>query len=330
MAGDGQGAGYAVRQSAPPVPLLASVAAVAVYVAIVREREANTIAVLGSLAAGIAIWLALVVLGRRSGPSTAHPRLYLTLISDVDRVAVMLTRAEERLDRLNDPDRAATERARVAAMRSNLVTLAGRLEYNADANQPPATRDLRGSDTNPVKRLHGWSAGVAYSTAFRDLHAIESDAILIADRNELVGLALYEYMRLTDSKIADKQREMLAHDLTMAVATLRAPRPHQVFEPPKPPEFVTAEAWALPNTDDLERARSLIRTVDLAVTDFRDSLYEALLAQREQGSLWVFATGALIYLLVAFAILVFTPVPQLLSGTTLFAVGAWRAFSTAC
>lgn len=299
----------ALVAAAPPVPLLAAVTGVLVYVYLRVHCSSFTPGLWWSLVLGGAIWLGAAMLQwPRQRLATSNPRLFAILRNQVISLEGALARLEVGLP--GSPTE-AVDRARLHLLRSEVALLADELGFDGRAR---AARGVRSS-------VDDWTSESGYTAFFQRLHAIEVGKLLVLQRDELVGFALELHLRLIDSPL-EKVNGTLSYQLESALASLGVQEPRRVLERGEPPQAATAHRWQAATPAAVEQARFLLRTVAWTVISYRDGLYAALVAQRQQASLSVFVTGVILYGFVATMILAHVPSAQLLSGALLFGAGA--------
>ena len=177
-----------------------------------------------------------------------------------------------------------------------------------------------------VKKSLAWVAASGYINLWKELHNAEEALIDMLPPEVVVADAIYDEMRIQDSKI-DNSDELL-RKLRVAVSTLDPSA--KAYLQPSPTS--TQGASAIPSDapiptgaafDVLEmQGRSILREVRHALNEFRDDRWEAIVRVRNQFVGTMILTGLTLYVLLQFTILAGVSRPAMTTATAFYLVGA--------
>jgi hypothetical protein len=226
---------------------------------------ASLVIVLFGLAVGLLLWLgAAATTNADARPDQANPRSYSDLVG-----------------RMNEAE--ATIECRVAAARlapdaAPVVDL-GVLKARLIASPPDAD----------------WASGMAYVSAWRDLHRIEESLVSVADRTELDGMLRHDQLRVEGSKL-DRKDSLVRSLIEDARKRLDA------------------------DADD--DVRSLLLPIRQAVNDFRDRRFEALVRNRMYVDRVSLLLGLAAWALLCLTVLAGASPTQVTGVAALYLIGA--------
>ncbi len=163
-----------------------------------------------------------------------------------------------------------------------------------------------------VKKSLAWVTASGYINLWKEMHNAEEALIDVLPREVVIADALYDELRIQDSKI-DTSDELLKK-LRMAVTVLD-PSAKAFLQSPPPDTAPT-------NVPSEMQARSVLREVRHALNEFRDDRWEAIVRVRNQFVCTTIFTGLIMYVLLQFAILAGTPRSAIISATAFYLVGA--------
>ncbi len=163
-----------------------------------------------------------------------------------------------------------------------------------------------------VKKSLAWVTATGYINLWKELHNAEEALIDVLPREVVIADALYDELRIQDSKI--ETSDELLKKLRMAVTVLD-PSAKAFLQSPPPDTAST-------NVPSEMQARSVLREVRHALNEFRDDRWEAIVRVRNQFVCTTTFTGLTLYVLLQFAILAGTPRPAIISATAFYLVGA--------
>jgi hypothetical protein len=177
-----------------------------------------------------------------------------------------------------------------------------------------------------VKKSLGWVTASGYINLWKEMHDAEEALIDIMPREVVVADAIYDEMRIQDSKI-DNSDELL-RKLRLAVSTLD-PQAKAYLQPSQTStQGAGATLAAGPVStgavsDVLElQGRSILREVRHALNEFRDDRWEAIVRVRNQFVCTMILTGLTLYVLLQFTVLAGVSQPAMIAATAFYLVGA--------
>jgi hypothetical protein len=162
-----------------------------------------------------------------------------------------------------------------------------------------------------AKKSLAWVTAIGYINLWEEMHDAEEALIDMLPREAVIADALYDELRIQDSKI-DTADELLK-ELRMAVMVLDPSAETYLQSPPSDP----VPAGATP-----EQARSVLREVRHALNEFRDGRWEAIVRVRNQFVCTAILTGLTLYVLLQFTMLAGVSRPAIISATAFYLVGA--------
>ena len=163
-----------------------------------------------------------------------------------------------------------------------------------------------------VKKSLAWVTASGYINLWKEMHNAEEALINVLPREAVIADALYDELRIQDSRI-DTSDELLKK-LRMAVTVLD-PSAKAFLQSPPPDTAPT-------NVPSEMQARSVLRGVRHALNEFRDDRWEAIVRVRNQFVCTTTFTALTLYILLQFAILAGTPRSAIISATAFYLVGA--------
>ncbi|HEX6480742.1 MAG TPA: hypothetical protein VF043_18030 [Ktedonobacteraceae bacterium] len=177
-----------------------------------------------------------------------------------------------------------------------------------------------------VKKSLGWVTASGYINLWKEMHDAEEALIDILPREVMVADAIYDEMRIQDSKI-DNSDELL-RKLRLAVSTLDQSARSYL----QPSQTSTQGASAIPSAAPASTAtvsdvsemqgRSILREVRQALNEFRDDRWEGIVRVRNQFVCTMILTGLILYVLLQFTILAGVAQAAMITATAFYLVGA--------
>ncbi len=177
-----------------------------------------------------------------------------------------------------------------------------------------------------IKKSPGWVTASGYINLWKEMHDAEEALIDIMPREVVVADAIYDEMRIQDSKI-DNSDELL-RKLRLAVSTLDQsaksylqPSPTSTQGASAIPSAAPVETGAVSDVSEMQ-GRSILREVRHALNEFRDDRWEAIVRVRNQFVCTMILTGLTLYVLLQFTILAGVSQPAMITATAFYLVGA--------
>src|SRR6266567_155923 len=177
-----------------------------------------------------------------------------------------------------------------------------------------------------VKKSVSWLTASGYINLWKEMHDAEEALIDMMPREVVVADAIYDEMRIQDSKI-DNSDELL-RKLRLAVSTLDPSAKSYL----QPSQTSTQGASAIPSAAPVStgtvsdvsemQGRSILREVRHALNEFRDDRWEAIVRVRNQFVCTMILTGLTLYVLLQFTILAGVSQPAMITATAFYLVGA--------
>jgi hypothetical protein len=177
-----------------------------------------------------------------------------------------------------------------------------------------------------VKKSIAWLTASGYINLWKEMHDAEEALIDIMPREVVVADAIYDEMRIQDSKI-DNSDELL-RKLRTAVSTLDPSAKSYLQPSPASTQVASAIPSAAPVStgavSDMSemQGRSILREVRHALNEFRDSRWEAIVRVRNQFVCTMILTGLTLYVLLQFTILAGVSQAAMITATAFYLVGA--------
>ena len=255
----------------PAVPMTAVVATVISYATGIPHGLLGASAEATSVAIGtgtaVVAWIAAAIVFRRFGA----PEL-----ANIDEYGQLITRLQQLKDQLQQdgttPPAVVSDSARIALQEA--ADLCALLEDDL------GRAGLR------------WVLAIGYVNAWITLHRAEEDLFLIDPVETVVGMALYDQLRLEGSDVA--------HADDLVIALRHAVR---VLDPKAAALYLNVAELAPPGDADFTdasevTARSTLSMIRKSLNEYRDLLWAGLARARNQLVETVFVTGVGSYLLV--------------------------------
>ncbi len=177
-----------------------------------------------------------------------------------------------------------------------------------------------------VKKSPGWVTASGYINLWKEMHDAEEALIGMMPREVVVADAIYDEMRIQDSKI-DNSDELL-RKLRLAVSTLDPSAKGYLQSSPTStqgasaiPSAAPASTGAVSDVSEMQ-GRSILREVRHALNEFRDDRWEAIVRVRNQFVCTMILTGLTLYVLLQFTILAGVSQPAMITATAFYLVGA--------
>ncbi len=177
-----------------------------------------------------------------------------------------------------------------------------------------------------VKKGLAWVTASGYINLWKEMHNAEEALIDMLPHETVVADAIYDEMRIQDSKI-DNSDELL-RKLRLTVSTLDPSAKAYLQPPPTSTQIANTTLSAVPVatdtvSDEAEmQGRSILREVRHALNEFRDSRWEAIVRVRNQFVCTMILTGLTLYVLLEFTILAGVPQAAMITATAFYLVGA--------
>jgi len=177
-----------------------------------------------------------------------------------------------------------------------------------------------------VRKNLAWVTASGYIDLWKEMHNAEEALIDIMPREVVVADAIYDEMRIQDSKI-DNSDELL-RKLRLAVSTLDPSAKAYLQPPPNSVQGANGIPSAEPAStnavsDETEiQGRSILREVRHTLNEFRDDRWEAIVRVRNQFVCTMILTALTMYVLLQFTILAGVPQPAIITATAFYLVGA--------
>ena len=162
-----------------------------------------------------------------------------------------------------------------------------------------------------VRKGLAWVTATGYINLWKEMHNAEEALIEMLPREAVIADALYDELRIQDSKI-DNSDELLQR-LRLGVTVLDPSVKAYLQSPPSDP--LPADAISD------RQARSVLREVRHALNEFRDDRWEAIVRIRNQFVCTTILTGLTLYVLLQFAILAGAMRQAIISATAFYLVG---------
>jgi hypothetical protein len=277
----------------PRIPGIAVLGIVLVYLAPAELHVDRVAAVgIGTYLAGV-LWLIFGVAFRFTArANTAHPRPYGDL---VERIAELR-------------DRASGLESSAGINHGEIKEVIGQLDR--------ASGLLHQSVAPLVPRAGiGWAAGTAYFVVWRAVHAAEEALLEFGSEDAVIGEALHDDLRLSNSTIDNSM--VLRRALRNAVVEIDPEAPTRYF----PNLEGVPDAKPRPKRR-AQSPRTALREVRYAINEYRDTTRDGLAQARNRLLRTILVAGVVAYLLVAIAILAGVNPHNLQSAAAFFLVGA--------
>ena len=278
----------AIVDIAPVLPMVGTIATVFAYVGgpTPLASQLNQIPLVIGAAATVILGLAVACLHRSlfTAPEQAHPRSFAEIRQRVDTLAAHLGVLDAELT----PETPASQRLAFREALAHYRTL---------------ERDLaRGGPQ--------WVLGTGYVDAMTRLHRAEEALISVQPTTDVLAGALFDELRIAGSTLAD--REHLLGKLRTAVQALWPAATAYLNEPSSGRTRPTSDAQPADARQALSEsaqgpwaeieARIVLREVRRALNDFRDESRARLIRSRSRLLGTMTMTGAITYVLLAFAV----------------------------
>jgi hypothetical protein len=178
------------------------------------------------------------------------------------------------------------------------------------------------------KKDLSWVTSSGYIELWNEMYSAEEALIEVMPREEVIADALYDELRIMDSKI-DTSDELL-RKLRLAVTSLD-PSAEAYLKQPPPANVLQAgsnapSAKQVPSAEDPTevemQARSVLREVRHALNEFRSDRWEAIIRVRNQFIWTMLLTGVTMFALFSFALFAGVTQSTVLSATAFYLVGA--------
>jgi hypothetical protein len=219
--------------------------------------------------------------------------------------------------------------SRVSTLDSQLAVLDPELTA-LPTSAAMARKEVSDSKNTIIKKLGkrslAWVTASGYIDVWKELHNAEEALINVLPREAVIADALYDEMRIKDSKI-ETSNELL-DKLRRAVKALDPTAEGYLQSPPselqagiKEPETAPPSTSLTPVEGEMQ-SRSVLREVRHALNEFRDSRWEAIVRVRNQFVCTMILTGLTLYVMLEFAILAGATQPALIAATAFYLVGA--------
>ena len=177
-----------------------------------------------------------------------------------------------------------------------------------------------------VRKNLAWVTASGYVNVWKELHDAEEALINIMPREIVIADAIYDEMRIQDSKI-DNSDELL-RKLRVAVSMLD-PAAKTYLQP------ISTSTQEVSNTsadgqvssggasNELDmQGRSILREVRHALNEFRDDRWESIVRMRNQFVCTMILTGIMLYVLLQFTILAGVSQAAMTTAAAFYLVGA--------
>jgi uncharacterized membrane protein len=193
-----------------------------------------------------------------------------------------------------------------------------------------ARKEVSDSKNTIIKKLGqrslAWVTASGYIDLWQEMHHAEEALINVLPREDVIADALYDEMRIKDSKI--ETSDALLDKLRRAVTALDPTAEGYLQSPPselpagiKEPDPAPPAPGLTPVEGEMQ-SRSVLREVRHALNEFRDSRWEAMVRVRNQLVCAMILTGLTLYVLLEFSILAGAPQPAIIAATAYFLVGS--------
>ena len=192
-----------------------------------------------------------------------------------------------------------------------------------------ARKEVSDSKNTIIKKLGkrglAWVTASGYIDLWQEMHNAEEALINVLPREDVIADALYDEMRINNSKI--ETSDELLDKLRRAVTALDPTAEGYLQSPPsKLQDGINAPDTAPPSTGLIPvewemQSRSVLREVRHALNEFRDNRWEAIVRVRNQFVCTMILTGLTLYVLLEFSILAGAPQPAIIAATAFYLVG---------
>ncbi len=278
---------------APALPVVASVAAVALYLV----WQTSWLAPAAGIMVALILCCAAALCGARF--MTAERCVPTSNGELIHRLTQLEGRLAEAAKTAQDGAALAQAHAQYDAMKKELA-----------------------SDSEVWKGLP-WVMGTGYVTLWKRLHRAEEAMIEVLPREVVVGQALKDELRLTDSRI-QKNKDLL-DKLRRAVVELD---PSARFlltlsaDEAKGLRGFLSEGGGTPSAEHHKDARSVLRMIRRAINEYQDDLYGGLVTSRNRTLATAIVTGLAAFFLLAVPMTVGVSRPSIVAAAIFFLVGA--------
>jgi hypothetical protein len=193
-----------------------------------------------------------------------------------------------------------------------------------------ARKEVLAAKNTIIKKLGerslAWVTASGYIDLWQEMHVAEEALINVLPREDVISDALYDEMRINNSKIEtnDELLDKLRRAVTVldpkAEGYLQSP-PSKLQEGINGPDTAPPSAGLTPVEGEMQ-PRSVLREVRHVLNAFRDSRWEAIVRVRNQFVCTMILTSLILYILLEFSILAGASQPAIIAATAFYLVGA--------
>lgn len=293
--------------SAPLLPCIAAISAVALYLARLEpmpvwNRQINDLAVLLGILAALGVWPLLAVLFQRfASADRANPRAYGELSERLDQLNVRL---EILRGQLNEPDILYQQACR------HRDVIAQELGLAAGGGRPAAGLP--------------WVLGTGYINLVSRLHRAEEALLQIEPRALVISSAWHDEWCLRNSTLDNRDKLL---DQLICARNILSVGPCGVTQRSECAPICAAAPDPKPlSSEELaareREARAVLRAVRYSLNDFRDTRRDALVRARNRLNKTGAFTGLAAFVFLSLAIMLDVGPSTIVAITAFYLVGA--------